>query len=145
LRASNHAGSLCHPIPMSTVPLVTIVDDDESVRESLVCFLESMRMRVAAFASAEAFLASDARATTACLLLDFTLTGMSGRELQQALLRDERPPAIIFITAVGDEHFRTLVLARGAIACLQKPFDDSVLLTAIDRALERSGRGACDG
>ena len=123
---------------MSTGRLVSIVDDDESVREGLESLLTSMQMRVIAFVSAEAFLASEARSTTACLLLDFMLTGMSGRELQQELQLDERPPAIIFITAAADEQFKKLVLSRGAIACLQKPFDEAELLSAIERALEGS-------
>ncbi len=123
---------------MSTGRLVSIVDDDESVREGLESLLTLMQMRVEAFVSAEAFLASEARSTTACLLLDFMLTGMSGRELQQELQLDERPPAIIFITAAADEQFKKLVLSRGAIACLQKPFDEAELLSAIERALEGS-------
>jgi FixJ family two-component response regulator len=121
---------------MSPGRLVSIVDDDESVREGLESLLKSMQMQVVAFASAEAFLASEARLTTACLLLDFMLTGMSGRELQQQLLLDERPPAIIFITAAADEQFKKLVLSRGAIACLEKPFDEAALLSAIQRALD---------
>ena len=124
---------------MSTRRLVSVVDDDESVRESLELFLVSMRMPVAVFASAEAFLASEARTTTACLLLDFSLTGMTGGQLQQVLLLDERPPPIIFITATGDEQLEKLVLARGAIACLTKPFDEAALLSALDSALEASG------
>jgi FixJ family two-component response regulator len=121
---------------MSSRRLVSIVDDDESVRESLELLLASLQMPAVAFASAEAFLASEARESTVCLLLDFTLTGMNGGELQQQLLLDERRPAIIFISATGDEQFKKLALSRGAIACLTKPFDEAVLLSALEQALE---------
>ena len=67
------------------------------------------------------------------------LTGMSGRDLQQELLLDEQPPAIIFMTAAYDEQFKELVLSRGAIACLQKPFDEAQLVSALERALEAAG------
>lgn len=123
---------------MSSDRLISIVDDDESVRESLELFLASLQMQAVGFASAEAFLASSARETTACLLLDFTLSGMNGRELQQELLLGERPPAIIFITAVVDEQFKKLVLSRGAVACLQKPFNATALLSALEHALKRA-------
>jgi FixJ family two-component response regulator len=124
---------------MSTEPLVSVVDDDESVRESLESFLQSIQMRVLTFESAEAFLASEARTSTACLLLDRTLTGLSGGELQQRLLADERRPAIVFISAHADEEFRELVLSRGAVACLQKPFSEVELMNALEGALESRG------
>jgi FixJ family two-component response regulator len=98
-----------------------------------------MQIQAVSFASAEAFLASEARTTTACLLLDFTLTGMSGKELQQQLMLEEQPPAIIFITASADAQFKKLVLSRGAIDCLQKPFDEGALVNALERALGADG------
>ena len=129
----------CRGEAMSSGPLVSIVDDDESVRESLEGFVESLQLQVVSFESAEAFLASEARTRAACLLLDQSLTGLSGSELQQELLADERRPRIIFITAHADEQFRALVLSRGAIACLPKPFDETELLSALGRALDSRG------
>ena len=119
---------------MSGDSVVSVVDDDESVRESLVGLLESMRMRVVAFASAEDFLASNMADKTACLILDIMLGEMSGIDLQAKLLADGRAPPIVFITATGDERIRQLVLSRGALACFGKPFDDVALLAAIESA-----------
>jgi FixJ family two-component response regulator len=124
---------------MSAAALISIVDDDESVREALESFVQSLQLRAVAFESAEAFLVSEARTQAACVLLDRTLTGLSGGGLQQELLADERRLPIIFITAHADEEFRDLVLARGAIACLPKPFSEAELLSALDRALNAGG------
>src|SRR5262245_19262216 len=86
---------------MGHAPLVSVVDDDESVRESLPDFLRQIGFAVEAFASAEAFLTSDAMRTTNCLLLDLSMPGMSGAELQQELIRRQVPIPIVFITAHG--------------------------------------------
>ena len=120
----------------SNASLVTVVDDDESVRESLPDLLRQFGFDVEAFASAEAFLASDAVGETSCLLLDIAMTGMSGPELQQELKRRRQTIPIVFITANGDGTVRPSMLARGAVDCLIKPFSEAALLNAVTAALQ---------
>jgi FixJ family two-component response regulator len=120
---------------MSERPLVTVVDDSESVRESLPDLLQHVGFAVQAFASAEAFLASDAPDATSCLVLDVGLPGMSGPDLQQELSRRGKGVPIVFITAQGDKSLRPRLLAGGAVACLFKPFSDTALLEAVEAAL----------
>jgi FixJ family two-component response regulator len=115
--------------------LVSIVDDDESVRESLPDLLRQCGFAAAAFSSAEAFLASEEIGETSCLILDVVMPGMTGPDLQQELIRRHRQIPIIFITAQGDETLRPRLLARGAIACLFKPFNETALLEALNVAL----------
>ena len=115
--------------------LVSVVDDDESVRESLPDLLRQFGFDVEAFASAEAFLASDAVSETSCLLLDIAMEGMSGPELQKELERRRQAIPIVFITANGDRTVRPSMLARGAVDCLIKPFSEAALLNAIRAAL----------
>jgi FixJ family two-component response regulator len=115
--------------------LVTVVDDDESVRESLPDLLRELGFAVQAFASAEEFLASDFVGQTRCLLLDVAMPGMSGLELQRELARRQQKIPIVFITAQGDENVRPLVLAQGAVECLSKPFSESALVDALTAAL----------
>ena len=115
---------------MVTGSLVSVVDDDESVRESLPDLLRELGFTAQAFSSAEQFLASDGIAQTRCLILDVAMPGMSGPELQQELkVRGQRIP-IIFITAQRDETVRPRVLAEGAAECLSKPFSETALLDA---------------
>ena len=116
-------------------PLVSIVDDDESVRESLPDLLEELGFNVQAFASAEEFLASSVVNDTRCLLLDVAMPGMSGPALQQELARQRRDIPIVFITASGDASIRPQLLAAGAVDCLIKPFAESALLEAVTTAL----------
>jgi FixJ family two-component response regulator len=116
-------------------PLVALVDDNESVRESLPDLLRYSGHEVQVFASAEAFLASDTLTETECLILDVGLPGMSGPELQQELLRRGHRIPTIFITAQGDKSLPQHLMARGAVACLLKPFSDTALLDALGRAL----------
>lgn len=118
-----------------TRPLVAIVDDNESVRESLPHLLQHAGYAVQAFASAEAFLAADVANGASCLILDVGLPGMSGPELQQELIRRERTVPIVFITAQGDKALHRRLMAAGAVACLFKPFTDSALLEAVETAL----------
>jgi FixJ family two-component response regulator len=114
---------------------VSVVDDDESVRESLPDLLTVCGYRVRAFSSAEEFLASGAADETDCLILDVAMPGMSGPELQRELaLRGETIP-IVFITAHRDEADRPRLLERGAVECLFKPFGESALLGAVEKAL----------
>src|SRR5206468_7075851 len=95
-------------------PLISVVDDDDSVRESLPDLLRECGFAVQAFASAEEFLASDCVDQTSCLLLDIAMPGMSGPELQRELTRRRHAMPIIFITALGDETVRPRLLAQGA-------------------------------
>jgi FixJ family two-component response regulator len=115
--------------------LVSVVDDDESVRESLPDLLREFGFVAAAFSSAEAFLASDVVSETSCLLLDVTMPGMSGPELQQELIRRRQTIPIVFITARGDEAVRPRLLGDGAVECLFKPFSETALLDALNAAL----------
>ena len=117
--------------------LVSVVDDDESVRESLPDLLRQFGFAVEVFSSAEAFLASDVMSETSCLLLDIAMPGMSGPELQQELTRRRQKIPIVFITALGDSTVRPRLLARGAVACLSKPFSEAALLDAVEAALHQ--------
>ena len=119
---------------MTAGPLVTVVDDDESVRESLPDLLMEFGYSVRAFPSAEAFLSSDCIGAVRCLILDMAMPGMSGLELQQVLAQSGRDIPIVFITAGRDESIRTLALKRGAVDCLFKPFSETVLLAALNTA-----------
>src|SRR5262245_14102802 len=112
---------------MDNAPLVSVVDDDESVRESLPDFLRQVGFTAEAFASAEAFLASDVMDATSCLLLDVSMPGMSGPDLQQELKRRQRSIPIVFITAHGGETIRLRLIASGAVECLFKPFSETAL------------------
>lgn len=118
--------------------LVSVVDDDESVRESLPDLLREFGFAAAAFSSAEAFLESDVIGDTNCLVLDIAMPGMSGADLQQELERRQQEIPIVFITAHGDRTLRPSLLARGAVECLVKPFGEAALLDAVRTALGRS-------
>jgi FixJ family two-component response regulator len=129
-------GRVAHPATMhGKRSLVSVVDDDESVRESLPDLLRQLGFAVQAFSSAEAFLASDVVSETSCLLLDIAMPGMSGPELQQELLRRRQEIPIVFITANGDKTVRPRLLAQGAVECLFKPFSDAALLDALNAAV----------
>jgi FixJ family two-component response regulator len=115
--------------------LVSVVDDDESVRESLPDLLRQFGFAAEAFSSAEAFLASDVLSETSCLLLDVAMPEMSGPELQQELIRRRREIPIVFITANGDQTVRARLLAQGAAECLFKPFSETALCAALNAAI----------
>ena len=117
--------------------LVSVVDDDESVRESLPDLLREFGFEVETFSSAEEFLASD-MSQTDCLILDIAMPGMSGPDLQQELKRRREDIPIVFMTAHGGEAMRPRLLEQGAIECLSKPFSDTALRKAIDAALRVS-------
>ena len=118
-------------------PLVSVVDDDESVRESLPDLLRELGFAARAFSSAEEFLSSDCLDQTSCLILDIAMPGMSGPELQRELKRRGQEIPIIFITASTDKTVRSRLLEQGAMECLFKPFSDTALLDAVNSALHR--------
>lgn len=120
---------------MCIQPLVAVVDDDESVRESLPALLKACGFQVRAFSSAEEFLASDFLGHTSCLLLDVVMPNMTGPELLQELILRGRSIPTIFITANGDKAVHAKLLTQGAVECLVKPFSDTALLGALDIAL----------
>jgi len=120
---------------MSESSLVAVVDDDESVRESLPDLLRQFGFAAQAFSSAEAFLASEALGETRCLILDVAMPGMSGPDLQQELMRRRQEVPIVFITANGDRTVRARLIAQGAVECLFKPFSETALLDALNAAL----------
>lgn len=119
----------------ATQPLVSVIDDDESVRESLPDLLKELGFASEAFASAEEFLDSDPFARTQCLILDITMPGMSGPELHLELQRRGVKFPIIFITAHADDAVRRGLLQAGAVDCLFKPFGETALLEALEKAL----------
>jgi FixJ family two-component response regulator len=114
--------------------LVAVVDDDESVRESLPDLLRTSGYSARAFASAEELLDSGDLVRCGCLILDIAMPGMSGPELQQELRRRGRTIPVVFITATGDETMRPRLLAQGAVDCLFKPFSETALLAALSAA-----------
>jgi FixJ family two-component response regulator len=126
---------------MPDVPLISVVDDDESIRESLDGLLKSLGYETAVFSSAESFLSSESLAKTACLILDVRMPGMSGPELQQHLIDRHQEIPTIFITSHGTEDMIARVFANGAVSCLLKPFGEDSLLEAISKALSGQGPG----
>jgi len=116
-------------------PLISVVDDDESVRESLPDLLREFGFDAQTFSSAEEFLASESVADTNCLVLDVAMPGMSGPDLQQELKTREQSIPIVFITAARDASVRTRLLAQGAVECLFKPFEPADLVQALNAAL----------
>lgn len=123
---------------MVTPPLITVVDDDESVRESLPDLLREFGFEAQTFSSAEEFLASESVAETSCLVLDVAMPGMTGPDLQRELTRRDRSIPIVFITAHRDAHVRPRLIAEGAVDCLFKPFEPTDLLQALNTALRAS-------
>jgi FixJ family two-component response regulator len=123
---------------MVTRSLVAVVDDDDSVRESLPDLLREFGFAVRAFSSAEAFLASDCIAQTRCLILDIAMPGMTGPDLARELTLRQQEIPIVFITAQGDDTVRPRLLDQGAVECLFKPFSETALLQALKSALRAS-------
>src|SRR5262249_23256906 len=118
--------------------LVSVVDDDESIRESLPDLLREFGFASRAFSSAEDFLSSAYVDGTRCLILDVAMPGMTGLDLQEELGRRGQEIPIIFITARGDEAIGGRALGRGAVKMLYKPFSDTALLDALNAALQAS-------
>jgi FixJ family two-component response regulator len=120
---------------LAKIPLISVVDDDDSVRESVRGLLRSARFGVEAFASAEEFLSSHSMGATDCLVLDVRMPGMSGLELQHRLMASHPAIPIVFITSHGDDELRSRALRAGAVDYLLKPFGEEALLNAVQRAL----------
>ncbi len=123
---------------MADCPAVAVVDDDESVRESLPDLLKEFGFTVRAFSSAEDFLASGFISQIRCLILDNAMPGISGLELQRRLRIQGQMVPIILITGQGDESVRSKALEQGAVECLFKPFSDTALQQALDMAFRRN-------
>jgi FixJ family two-component response regulator len=123
---------------MSELPLIAVVDDDEAIREAIQSLLRSVGFRAAVFASAEDFCHAGPLQATACLIVDVRMPRMSGLELQRQLAMADCPIPTIFITAHSDEATRARALRAGAVAFLDKPFSDEVLLRAVQAALQSS-------
>jgi FixJ family two-component response regulator len=138
-RASLSFAARSGPMTVSdTRPVVAVVDDDISIREALEALLELSGWRVRTFDRAEAFLDWAGPEGAGCLLLDVSLPDLNGLDLQ-AQIADHRPELpIIFLTGYGDVPMTVRAMKAGAVEFLTKPFDDGVLLAAVDRAIERS-------
>ena len=121
---------------MPKIPLISIVDDDDSLRNSLDNLIRSVGFRAQGFASAEAFLNSNRVHDTACLILDVRMPGMNGLELQRQIVAANWGIPIIFITSHADDDARARALEAGAVDFLYKPFHEEALLNAIDAALQ---------
>ena len=119
---------------MAKRSLVSVVDDDGSLRESLPDLLREFDFAVQAFSSAEEFLASDCVGQTRCLILDIAMPGMSGPALQRELMLRRKKIPIVFITAHGGETVRPQLLEKGAVECRYKPFSDAALREALNAA-----------
>ena len=117
-------------------PLISVVDDDQSVRESLARLIRSVGFHVQVFGSAEEFLSAGHGRRADCLILDIRMPGMNGLDLQHALSMTDRELPVIFITAHGsDKDVRARALAAGAVDYLLKPLQEDEVLKAIDAAL----------
>ena len=134
--AANNATS--SGMGIAKAPLISIVDDDESVREALKSLIDSVGFRAEVFASGEEFLNSSHVSQTDCLIADVRMSGMSGLELQDRLKAANSPVPIVFISAHDDGEARARGLRGGAIAFLKKPFSEESLLGAISDSLDKS-------
>jgi FixJ family two-component response regulator len=119
--------------------VISIVDDDESVREATKGLIRSLGYATATFASAEEYLRSDRMRDTSCLITDVQMPGMSGVELQDRLIAGGQRTPVIFMTAFPEENIRTRVLEAGAFGYLSKPFNDECLIECLDEALKGDG------
>ena len=127
------------------MPLISVVDDDQSVVEGIVSLMESVGYAATGFVSAEDFLNSPQSRRTACLILDVRMPGMGGFELQRRLAVENDRTPVIFITAHGDHDISAEALRRGAVAFLRKPFSQESLLDAVRSVLaQRGGPTECE-
>ena len=121
---------------MQNAPIISIIDDDESMRCAMKSLVTSLGLDAYAFASAEAFLQSPHLDDTSCLITDLQMPGLSGVELQKSLLAQGRRIPIIFMTAFPEERMRARAIVAGALGFLSKPFDSQTLINLIDKAVE---------
>ena len=127
---------------MPQVLVISIVDDDESVREATKRLVRSLGYAAVAFGSAEEFLSSDRLHDTQCLITDVQMPGLGGVELQDYLIAKGHEVPVIFVTAFPDERLRRRALSAGAFGFLSKPLDEDILIGCLDRALkEKTGKG----
>jgi FixJ family two-component response regulator len=124
--------------------LVSVVDDDEFVREALPDLLRSFGLEAQPFSSAAAFLASESLDRTGCLVIDVTMPEMTGPELQLELVTRNYDIPIVFITADSDEGLGPKLLERGAVAYLKKPFSEAAMIEAVNGALDSSKDVLCN-
>ena len=129
---------------MPQVPLISIIDDDASVRVATNRLVRSLGYVAHTFASADGFLQSPHVNDTACVIADVQMPGMSGIELQSHLIAQGRSVPIIFITAFPEESIRSRALKAGAICFLSKPFDGTILIECIDIALKKRDVGTVE-
>ena len=127
-------------LPLSKVPMISIVDDDRSLREATKGLVRSFGYGADTFASAEEFLQSDRVNDTSCLILDVNMPGLSGIELQRQLIEQGNRMPIIFITAIPEETTRAKALDAGAVGFLSKPFREEWLIDRLDVALNRKAQ-----
>jgi FixJ family two-component response regulator len=123
---------------MRSPPLISIVDDDEAIREATKGLVRSLGYQAATFASAEEFLQSDSVGNTSCLITDVQMPGLSGIDLQRGLIARGIQMPTIFITAFPEERTRQRALTAGAFGYLGKPFSEESLVSCLDKALGRS-------
>ena len=126
---------------MGQVPVISIVDDDESVRQATKRLVRSLGYTAATFRSAEEFLGSAQLTTTACLITDVQMPGLNGVELHDQLIAEGHNMPVVFISAYPDQKVERRVLQNGAIGYLRKPFAESRLIDCIDEALKHHSSG----
>jgi FixJ family two-component response regulator len=127
-------------VNLKNVPVISIVDDDESVREATQSLVRSLGYRAVTFRSAKEFLDSSHLMTTACLITDIQMPGLSGPDLQDRLIAEGRRMPMIFVTALLDEGLQARVLKRGAFGYLPKPFNEDRFIECLDAALAANAR-----
>jgi FixJ family two-component response regulator len=138
ISASRYGFQMVSPLISQTLPIVFVVDDDISVRESLEALIRLEGLEVQTFSSAQEFLAHPRVSTPSCMILDVSLPGLNGLELQRRVSSEQRDMPIIFITGHGDIPMTVQAMKAGAVEFLTKPFADHVLLNAIRNAIDRS-------
>jgi FixJ family two-component response regulator len=123
---------------LADIQVISIIDDDELVRDAVQNLIRSLGYAVATHASAESYLSSSDHWNSSCVIADIQMPGMSGVDLQTQLIAEGNPTPIIFMTAFGDEAVRKRVLDAGALAYLNKPINDNALIHCLEKALNRA-------
>jgi FixJ family two-component response regulator len=132
---SSFASSAIKDQKFAMSSIISVIDDDEAVREATGDLIQSLGYATATFASAAEYLHSGRVSDTACVIADVQMPGMSGTELQQRLIADGHTVPVIFMTAFPEERMRVRLLSAGAFGYLRKPFSDNCLITCLDKAL----------